>query len=123
MAPLRPRRPAAAAVGSLVALAGHHPRPLPLPTRLAAPLLVAELVDIVDGKAIYDEEFTSKQPDWTYDEVDSGSRPSTASPTPRKPARRRVGRIAVVVAAGGRRRVASMSSSRASLAVEAGDVG
>ena len=41
--------------------------------RTAGPLLVAELVDIDDGKAIYDEEFASKQPDWTYDEVDSGS--------------------------------------------------
>ena len=38
-------------------------------------MLVAELLDIVDGQAIYDEEFTRKQPDWTYDEIDSGQSP------------------------------------------------
>ena len=66
-----------AAVGSLVALAAHHPRPPAAADEAepAAPLLVAELVDIDDGKAIYDEEFASKQPDWTYDEVDSGQSP------------------------------------------------
>ncbi len=65
------------AVGSLVALAAQRPRP-PISAdevEPAGPLLVAELVDIDDGKAIYDEEFASKQPDWTYDEVDSGQSP------------------------------------------------
>ena len=38
-------------------------------------MLVAELVDIDDGKAVYDAEFTGKQPDWTYDEIDSGQSP------------------------------------------------
>ena len=66
------------AVGSLVALAGQQP-----PRDASAdgdieppgPLLVAELVDIVDGKPAYDDEFTRKQPDWTYDEIDSGQSP------------------------------------------------
>jgi NADH:ubiquinone oxidoreductase subunit F (NADH-binding) len=66
------------AVGSLVALAGQRPRP-PVAAEgegeAAGPMLVAELVDIDDGKAIYDEEFAGKQPDWTYDEVDSGQSP------------------------------------------------
>ena len=65
------------AVGSLVALAEQRPRP-PAGDGDAeprGPLLVAELVDIVDGQAVYDEEFTSKQPDWTYDEIDSGQSP------------------------------------------------
>jgi hypothetical protein len=66
------------AVGSLVTLAGQRPRP-PVTADgepdAAGPLLVAELVDIDDGKAIYDEEFARKQPDWTYAEVDSGQSP------------------------------------------------
>jgi NADH:ubiquinone oxidoreductase subunit F (NADH-binding) len=65
------------AVGSLVALAGQRPRPPSADgeTEPRGPLLIAELVDIADGLAVYDEEFTSKQPDWTYDEIDSGQSP------------------------------------------------
>jgi NADH:ubiquinone oxidoreductase subunit F (NADH-binding) len=37
--------------------------------------LVAELVDIADGVATYDERHREKQPDWTYDPVDSGQMP------------------------------------------------
>ena len=36
---------------------------------------VAELVDIVDGHATYDEHHREKQPDWSYDAVDSGQAP------------------------------------------------
>ena len=41
-----------------------------------APLLVAELVDIHDGVARIDEHHANKQPDWTYDTVDSGKAPA-----------------------------------------------
>ena len=40
-----------------------------------APLLVAELVDIVDGQAVWDEHHLAKQPDWTYNAEWSGSTP------------------------------------------------
>ncbi len=65
------------AVGSLVALAEQAPRPPSGDGDIEppGPLLIAELVDIVDGQAVYDEEFTDKQPDWTYDEIDSGQSP------------------------------------------------
>ena len=42
----------------------------------APPELVAELVDIVDGVATYDEHHREKQPDWSYDAVDSGQAPA-----------------------------------------------
>jgi hypothetical protein len=64
-------------VRSLLALAGLRPRPQPAQAdgEATGPVLVAELLDIVDGQAIYDEEFRRKQPDWTYDEIDSGQSP------------------------------------------------
>lgn len=37
---------------------------------------VLPLVDIEDGRAIYDERQSSKQPDWTYDATDSGQWPA-----------------------------------------------
>ena len=40
------------------------------------PTLIAELVDIDDGTAIVDERHARKQPDWSYDEVDSGQAPA-----------------------------------------------
>jgi NADH-quinone oxidoreductase subunit F len=40
-----------------------------------APFLVSELVDIVDGAAVWDEHHLDKQPDWTYDAEWSGSTP------------------------------------------------
>lgn len=39
-------------------------------------VLVAPLVDIVDGIAVIDEREAAKQPDWTYDAVDSGKWPA-----------------------------------------------
>ncbi|MBK5289991.1 MAG: hypothetical protein JJE46_16170, partial [Acidimicrobiia bacterium] len=40
------------------------------------PHLVAELVDIVDGREQLDEHHAEKQPDWTYDHIDSGKAPA-----------------------------------------------
>jgi NADH-quinone oxidoreductase subunit F len=41
----------------------------------APPELIAELVDIADGVARVDEHHRDKQPDWSYDPVDSGQAP------------------------------------------------
>jgi NADH:ubiquinone oxidoreductase subunit F (NADH-binding) len=41
----------------------------------AEPELIAELLDIHDGKAFVDERHRRKQPDWTYNRRDSGSVP------------------------------------------------
>lgn len=38
--------------------------------------VLAPLVDIVDGAAVYDERQEDKQPDWTFDSVDSGVYPA-----------------------------------------------
>ncbi|HEY2429856.1 MAG TPA: NADH-ubiquinone oxidoreductase-F iron-sulfur binding region domain-containing protein [Acidimicrobiales bacterium] len=40
------------------------------------PRLVAELVDIADGRARLDERHAAKQPDWTYDATYSGQMPA-----------------------------------------------
>jgi NADH:ubiquinone oxidoreductase subunit F (NADH-binding) len=41
------------------------------------PFLVTELLDIrPDGSAVYDEHHAAKQPDWTYDDTDSGQAPA-----------------------------------------------
>ena len=40
------------------------------------PELIAELVDIADGVATWDERHREKQPDWSYDEEDSGQVPA-----------------------------------------------
>jgi NADH-quinone oxidoreductase subunit F len=40
------------------------------------PLIVAELLDIADGEAVIDLRHEDKQPDWTYDERDSGMAPA-----------------------------------------------
>ncbi len=41
------------------------------------PVLIAPLVDINDdGQAIVDERHRTKQPDWTFDETDSGQSPA-----------------------------------------------
>jgi NADH-quinone oxidoreductase subunit F len=42
----------------------------------ASPVLVAPLLDIVDGRAVLDEGHAGKQPDWTYEESDSGQSPA-----------------------------------------------
>ena len=38
--------------------------------------LIAELVDIADGVAVVDAHHSDKQPDWSYDAVDSGQAPA-----------------------------------------------
>ena len=40
------------------------------------PVLIAELVEMQDGKAIVDKRFGDKQPDWTYGEEYSGKAPA-----------------------------------------------
>jgi hypothetical protein len=40
------------------------------------PALVAELVDIADGKATFDARHLEKQPDWTFDAEYSGKSPA-----------------------------------------------
>jgi hypothetical protein len=42
----------------------------------AAPYLVAPIVDLVDGAVSVDADYGAKQPDWTYDDTDSGSSPA-----------------------------------------------
>jgi hypothetical protein len=42
----------------------------------AAPEVIAEIVDIVDGVARIDEHHIRKQPDWSYDSADSGQAPA-----------------------------------------------
>ncbi|TML08932.1 MAG: hypothetical protein E6G39_17035 [Actinobacteria bacterium] len=67
-------------VGSLIARSGDLSA-----TRAAVPADVAEaarrrllvpLLDIVEGTAVYDEQEAEKQPDWTFDAVDSGTYPA-----------------------------------------------
>jgi hypothetical protein len=40
------------------------------------PVLIAPLVDVSSGKAEIDEGHGGKQPDWTYDDTDSGTVPA-----------------------------------------------
>lgn len=40
------------------------------------PAIITSLADIVDGQAVLDDRQPSKQPDWTYDAVDSGQAPA-----------------------------------------------
>lgn len=49
------------------------------------PRLVAELIDITDGVALLDEHHADKQPDWTYDPVDSGKAPAARLGEHREP--------------------------------------
>ncbi len=42
----------------------------------ADPYLVAPIADLVAGRFILDERQGAKQPDWTYDETDSGASPA-----------------------------------------------
>jgi NADH:ubiquinone oxidoreductase subunit F (NADH-binding) len=42
----------------------------------SAPVLIAPLVDLAEGQARYDERHARKQPDWSYDEIDSGAWPA-----------------------------------------------
>ena len=43
---------------------------------LAAPWLIAELVELDEGETVIDLRHADKQPDWTYDESDSGMAPA-----------------------------------------------
>jgi NADH-quinone oxidoreductase subunit F len=45
--------------------------------RPVEPELIAAIVDIEDGQAVLDERQREKQPDWSYDAVDSGKWPAT----------------------------------------------
>ena len=67
-------------LGSLVTLCAVEQQPVRLPdpdiTERVVALALLPLIDIVDGVAIYDERHATKQPDWTYDLVDSGSFPA-----------------------------------------------
>ncbi len=40
------------------------------------PLMIAELTELTDGDAVVDSHRQDKQPDWTYDEADSGMAPA-----------------------------------------------
>ena len=40
------------------------------------PTIVAELIDVTDGVATVDLDHATKQPDWTFDAVDSGQSPA-----------------------------------------------
>ncbi|CAN5143529.1 hypothetical protein BH24ACT1_BH24ACT1_01660 [soil metagenome] len=42
----------------------------------AAPELIAAILDLEDERAVLDERHRDKQPDWTFDEVDSGQAPA-----------------------------------------------
>ncbi|MDQ1465597.1 MAG: NADH-quinone oxidoreductase subunit [Actinomycetota bacterium] len=42
----------------------------------AAQEVIAEIVDIADGIAVLDERHLDKQPDWSYDAIDSGQAPA-----------------------------------------------
>ena len=48
----------------------------PVRVRAVEPLLVAELLDIADGVATWDEHHREKQPDWSYEAEDSGKSPA-----------------------------------------------
>jgi NADH:ubiquinone oxidoreductase subunit F (NADH-binding) len=45
-------------------------------TPAVEPVLIAPIVDIVDGRAVLDEKAGHKQPDWSYDDEDSGKSPA-----------------------------------------------
>jgi NADH-quinone oxidoreductase subunit F len=42
----------------------------------ASSVLIAPIVDIVDDRAVLDTTFPAKQPDWSYDDIDSGALPA-----------------------------------------------
>ncbi len=46
----------------------------------APAVLVAELEDVVDGRAVLDERHRAKQPDWSYASFDSGQAPADRLP-------------------------------------------
>ncbi len=48
------------------------------------PVFIAELAEIVDGRAVLQESQRTKQPDWTHDPVDSGQWPADRLDDPRE---------------------------------------
>jgi NADH:ubiquinone oxidoreductase subunit F (NADH-binding) len=50
----------------------------------SAPVLIAPIVDLADGAAGIDERERDKQPDWTYEPVDSGKWPADRLDDPRE---------------------------------------
>lgn len=64
-------------VNSLLALFPNEVRAHAAGTIAAVdPYPILPLVDIEDGRAVYDERELRKQPDWTYDDTDSGQWPA-----------------------------------------------
>ena len=59
--------------GSFLAL---FPDELPAAGEVGRMLTVAPIVDIVDGRAVFDEHQATKQPDWSHAEIDSGVWPA-----------------------------------------------
>ena len=43
---------------------------------VATPVLIEPIVAMSGGRATIDERHAAKQPDWTYDDVDSGKMPA-----------------------------------------------
>jgi hypothetical protein len=41
-----------------------------------APIVIAPIGDLVDGRAVVEAGHADKQPDWSFDEVDSGEAPA-----------------------------------------------
>ena len=69
-------------VGSLIARCGDLSRSASgaaIPTEVveaAKARLLVPLIDIVEGTAVFDEQEAMKQPDWTFDDIDSGTYPA-----------------------------------------------
>jgi NADH:ubiquinone oxidoreductase subunit F (NADH-binding) len=49
------------------------------------PVPITSIIDIRDGRAVLDLHEAGKQPDWTYDPVDSGKWPADRLDDPRRP--------------------------------------
>jgi NADH:ubiquinone oxidoreductase subunit F (NADH-binding) len=67
-------------IGSLLARCGDLSAARPVVAdevvEAARARVLVPLVDIVDGEAVYDEREAMKQPDWTFDDIDSGTYPA-----------------------------------------------
>jgi NADH-quinone oxidoreductase subunit F len=51
------------------------------PASAAEPVVIAPIVDLVDGRFVVDEAFLTKQPDWSHEAVDSGKFPVDRLPS------------------------------------------
>lgn len=60
----------------------------------AEPEIIAPLADLVGGRAVLDPRQRAKQPDWSYDRVDSGAAPAALLGTRQSTSRGRWGRLA-----------------------------